>query len=194
MNLPFSPACEENKSVILEAIKPMLQGEVLELGSGTGQHAVYFASQNPKVVWQTSELVEHIAPLKARLESSELANLPPPIALDALGSWPNREFDFIFSANCFHIMNHSMVEASVAGIASCLRAGGMFAVYGPFNYAGEYTSASNAEFDQWLIARNSGSGIKHFEWLNELAEQANLGLLDDIAMPAANRTIQKRTL
>ena len=113
-----------------------------------------------------------------------------------LGPWPTRRYDTVYSANCFHIMNAEMVSRSIRGAADCLLPAGRFAVYGPFNYAGEYTAPSNARFDQFLKSQDPDSGIKDFEWLDDLARQADMVLLDDIAMPANNRTIvwQKRTL
>ena len=196
MNRPFAPACEQNKQVIYDAIATHIDGEVLEIGSGTGQHAVYFAEQQPGVIWQTSDLAENLAGISAWIEDSGLANLPPPIELDVLGEWPARHFNFIFSANCFHIMDREMVTQCIRGIGECLAPQGKFAVYGPFNYGGQYTAPSNAQFDQYLKTQDPASGIKDFDWLDRLAQAAGLSLLDDIEMPANNRTIiwQNRTL
>lgn len=196
MNRPFASACEENKEVILAAIKPYLRGEVLEIGSGTGQHAVYFAAEIPDLIWQTSDRADYLAGIETWIESSGLNCLPAPLLLDVLGDWPARHYDMIFSANSFHIMDRSMVEHCIAGVGSCLRQGGVFAVYGPFNYEGSYTSSSNERFDQYLRAQDPASGIKDFEWLDDLANKAELTLLKDVEMPANNRTIvwQKRTL
>lgn len=196
MKKPYAPACEQNKSVIFEAIKPYLSGEVLEVGSGTGQHAVYFAAQMPEITWQTSDLAENLDGISAWIESADLPNLPPPLELDVLGQWPTRRFDLIFSANCFHIMDCEMVAQCIAGIGGCLLPGGVFAVYGPFNYGGEYTAPSNAQFDRYLKARDPASGIKDFEWLDSLAKKAGMRLREDMGMPANNRTLiwQNRTL
>lgn len=196
MNRPFAPASEQNKQVIFDAIESYLDGNVLEIGSGTGQHAVYFAEQKPGVIWQTSDLAENLAGISAWIEASGLTNLPAPMALDVLGEWPVQHFDFIFSANCFHIMDQEMVAQCIRGVGECLVPGGKFAVYGPFNYGGEYTAPSNAQFDQYLKTQDPASGIKDFEWLDGQAQCAGLSLLEDIEMPANNRTIiwQKRTL
>jgi len=196
MNLPYAQAAEQNKAAILQAIRPYLRGKVLEIGSGTGQHAVYFASLLPEVYWQTSDLEPNLSGIRAWIENAGLANLPPPLLLDAMGAWPESEFDAIYTANSFHIMNNSAVAECIAGCGVCLSAGGHLIVYGPFNYAGDFTSASNARFDAMLKASDPGSGIKNFEWLDELAQSAGMALAIDIEMPANNRSLiwKKRTL
>jgi SAM-dependent methyltransferase len=196
VNRPYAEAAEQNKQVILDAIKPWLRGEVLEIGSGTGQHAVYFASQAANISWQTSELETNLAGINSWIEDSGLDNLPAPIELDVMGAWPDHRYDFIYSANCFHIMAKEAVARCIEGIGECLKPGGVFAVYGPFNYHGDYTSESNARFDQMLRARDPDSGIRDFEWIAQIAGATGLELLEDVPMPANNRTLiwQKRTL
>lgn len=196
MKLPFAESSEQNKAVIFDVIEPYLQGDVLEIGSGTGQHAVFFAGQAPQVTWQTSELKPNLPGIEAWIADSGLPNLLAPIVLDVLDDWPERQFDVVYSANCFHIMGKSAVAKCVEGIGGCLQPGGVLLVYGPFNYAGSFTSASNARFDAFLKTRDPSSGIKDFEWLDELANLQGLQLVDDVAMPANNRSLvwQKRTL
>ena len=196
MNLPFAESSEQNKAVIFDVIEPYLHGDVLEIGSGTGQHAVFFAGQAPRVSWQTSELEPNLPGIEAWIADSGLPNLLAPIALDVLDDWPERQFDVVYSANCFHIMGKSVVAKCIEGVGGCLKPGGVLLVYGPFNYAGSFTSASNARFDAFLQTRDPASGIKDFEWLDELANLQGLQLLDDVAMPANNRSLvwQKRTL
>jgi SAM-dependent methyltransferase len=196
INRPYAESAEQNKFVIFDAIKSYLQGEVLEVASGTGQHAVYFASQVPELSWQTSELAANLPGIEAWIEDAGLGNLLAPIELDVLGTWPEHRYDLVYSANCFHIMGKDAVARCLEGVGDCLKPGGVFAVYGPFNYDCAYTSESNARFDQMLQARDPASGIKDFEWVEELANSAHLQLLEDIAMPANNRTLiwQKRTL
>ena len=195
MNLPFAESSEQNKSVIFDVIKSFLQGDVLEIGSGTGQHAVFFAGQLPQLNWQTSEVESNLPGIEAWIRHSELTNLLPPIALDVLGRWPERQFDTVYSANCFHIMGEKAVAKCFDGVGACLSEDGFLAVYGPFNYAGNFTSESNARFDAMLKARDPESGIKDFEWLDQIAAKQNLRLLEDIAMPENNRSLiwQKRT-
>ena len=196
MNLPFAKAAEQNKEVILQAIRPYLRGKVLEIGSGSGQHAAYFASLLPELHWQTSDLEPNLSGIRARVDASGLDNLPPPLFLDAKGAWPEREFDTIYTANSFHIMDSTAVAACIEGCGNCLSAGGHFIVYGPFNYAGDFTSASNAQFDAMLKANDPASGIKDFEWLDSLARSAGMKLVTDVKMPANNRSLiwKKRTL
>jgi len=195
LSRPYAESAEQNKHVIHEVIKPYLNGDVLEIGSGTGQHAVFFASQSPAVSWQPSDLESNLPGIEAWIEESGPGNLLPPLALDVLGDWPERDYDMVYSANCFHIMGEPAVVASIAGVGRCLRAGGVFAVYGPFNYQGRYTSESNARFDRMLRARDPASGIRDFEWLDGLARNAGLELVEDVPMPANNRILiwQKRT-
>jgi cyclopropane fatty-acyl-phospholipid synthase-like methyltransferase len=195
VNLPHVESAEQNKRAIYTAIEEHLRGEVLEIGSGTGQHAVFFAGLAPGVHWQTSDLESSLPGIEARIRATGLTNLPPPIRLDVQGDWPGRQFDFVFTANSFHIMTHDMVAACIAGVGVCLKTGGVFAVYGPFNYGGRYTSVSNESFDRMLRLRDPASGIKDFEWISEQADRAGLVLLDDVEMPENNRTLiwQKRT-
>jgi SAM-dependent methyltransferase len=196
VNLPYAEAAEQNKDVIFAVIKPYLRGEALEIGSGTGQHAEYFAGRAAAVTWQASDIRNGLPGIAARIEAAGLANLPSPIELDVCADWPARRFDFIYTANSFHIMNRDMVADCMAGVGRCLEPGGIFAVYGPFNYHGSYTTESNASFDRMLRQRDPQSGLKDFEWIAELAEEAGLDLLEDVEMPHNNRTLvwKKRTL
>ena len=196
MNLPFSEASEQNKAFIFDVIKPYLHGEVLEIGSGTGQHAVFFAGQVPQLHWQTSDLESNLPGIEDWIADSGSTSLLPPIALDVLADWPERQFDLVYTANCFHIMDKTAVAKCIEGAGACLKADGILLVYGPFNYAGNFTSPSNARFDAFLKARDPASGIKDFEWLDDLANEANLQSVDDVAMPENNRILvwQKRTL
>ena len=189
MNRPFAEACEQNKAVIYQAIEPYLRGEVLEIGSGTGQHAVYFAALRPDVSWQTSDLAGNLAGIRLWIDDSGLGNLPAPLELDVCGDWPARCFDLVYTANTFHIMDEQAVARSIAGAGEHLNVGGFLAVYGPFNYDGAYTSESNARFDAFLKASDPASGIRDFGWIDERAQAAGLRLLDDVAMPANNRTL-----
>ena len=196
MNLPFAAAADQNKVVILEALVPYLRGRVLEIGSGTGQHAVHFAAALPELDWQTSDLAPNLGTIGAWIEQSGLQNLRSPIELDVSGTWPQPGYDTVYSANCFHIMDADQVANCMRGCGGVLVEGGYLAVYGPFNYAGQYTSPSNERFDAALKANDPASGIKDFDWLDALATDSGLELETDIAMPANNRCLvwKKRTL
>ncbi len=189
MNKPYAESCDQNKQVIFDTIRPYIKGDVLEIGSGTGQHAVFFAGQVTDVLWQTSERSENLAGILSWITDSGLKNLPPPIELDALGEWPDSQYDLIYSANCFHIMGADAVAASIAEAGRHLKPGAALAIYGPFNYNGEFTSVSNRSFDGFLKARDRQSGIKDFEWIDKLASEAGMDLMQDVSMPANNRTI-----
>lgn len=193
--LPFAPSAERNKDAILAALRPHLAHcrRVLEIGSGTGQHAVHMTAALPQLVWQCSELPGAIAGVAARLESEGTARTPPPLALDvAAPPWPlpaaeaPDAFDAIFTANTLHIMSFAHVGQFFARVGEVLAPGGLCCVYGPMKYGGAFTTRSNAEFDAQLRARDPLSGIRDFEALDELAQAQGLTLLEDIAMPANN--------
>lgn len=196
--LPFAPSAERNKDAILAALRPHLAHcrRVLEIGSGTGQHAVHMTAALPQLVWQCSELPGAIPGIVARLESEGTARTPPPLALDvAAPPWPlpaadaPDAFDAIFTANTLHIMSFAHVGQFFARVGEVLAPGGLCCVYGPMKYGGSFTTRSNAEFDAQLRARDPLSGIRDFEALDELAQAQGLTLLDDLAMPANNQLL-----
>ena len=189
---PFSEACEENKQPILEALKQVYTqpGNVLEIGSGTGQHAVYFSQHLPHVTWQPSDMAQHLAGIEAWRVYMPAPNLLPPLVLDvSQRPWPVDRVDYVFSANTAHIMSWEAVVAMFLGIAICLNQGGVFCLYGPFNDQGQYTSISNARFDQWLKSVDARQGIRDIEQLDLLANEAGLTWIEDIAMPVNNRIL-----
>ncbi len=189
---PYVESCERNRAPILEVLRVELAGKsrLLEIGSGTGQHAVYFAPEFPRLVWQTSDVVEAHADIRAWLDEAALANVLPPLTLDVCKSdWPAGPYDAAFSCNTAHWMSWPEVECLFSGVGEVLQAGGVFCLYGPFNYRGAYTSASNASFDRWLKERDPSSGIRDFEAVDQLAREAGMTLERDHAMPANNRTL-----
>lgn len=188
---PYSEACERNRTPILEALRDHFadRRHVLEVGSGTGQHAVHFAAALPHLTWQTSDLEPSLPGIRLWLEESGLPNLPPPITLDATGSWPDTRFDAVFTANTLHIMGWPEVRTLFAALPKVLTADAVLAVYGPFNYNGRFTSPSNAAFDEWLKQRSPHSGIRDFEAIDALARSIGFALVEDRPMPANNRTL-----
>ena len=154
---PFSPSCERNRDPILAVLRTHFadRRHALEIGSGTGQHAVHFAAAMPWLTWQCSDVAEHLPGIRAWLDEAALPNTPAPIELDvARGPRPPARFDAVFSANTLHIMGWPEVEAFLAGLGAVLADAATVVVYGPFNYGGTYTSHSNREFDGWLKARD----------------------------------------
>ena len=189
---PYSAACDNNRQPILEVIEVLFAGckEVLEIGSGTGQHGVYFAGKLPHLIWRSSDLPENHAGIKLWLDEANLSNTPPPLILDVnQARWPELNVDAVFCANTIHIIGWESVEAMIAGAGKLLPDNGLLVLYGPFNYNNAYTSESNARFDIWLKQRDRESGIRNFEDVDELANASNLYLQHDYAMPSNNRLI-----
>lgn len=191
VNKPHAESCDQNRSPIFAVIQPLLQTSkhLLEIGSGTGQHAVYFAPELPHLSWQTSDCQPQLAGIQLWLEGTSADNILPPIELDVLADWPAEKFDAVYSANTLHIMSITAVEAFFKGVGRILQPGGCLLVYGPFNYNGQYTSDSNAQFDIWLKQRDPLSAIRHFEEVNQMASEAGMQLREDFAMPANNRIL-----
>ena len=194
---PFSPSCDRNRAPILDVLRAQFEHrqQVLEIGSGTGQHAVHFAAAMPWLRWQTSERAAHLSGIAAWLDEAALPNTPAPVALDvAQPDWPastaaDGRFDAVFTANTLHIMGWPEVEACFAGLDRVLADSATLVVYGPFNVGGAYTSDSNRDFDGWLKARDPRSGIRDLEAVDALALQIGLHLHGDIAMPSNNRCL-----
>lgn len=189
---PFSESCEQNKKPILSVLKEKLSDfeTILEIGSGSGQHAVFFAEKLPHLTWITTDQSEYHPGIKMWLESCQLANTQGPLLLDVnQDEWPIKKVDAIFSANTVHIMGWSSVEKMFSGIGRSLEAAGLFCLYGPFNYDGQFSSESNARFDLWLKQRDPVSGVRDFEALQLLAAKAGLEFIEDIEMPANNRIL-----
>ncbi len=192
MTKPYSESCDQNKDVILSVITPILVScsDVLEIGSGTGQHAVYFAEQLPHLNWHTSDCHPYLDGINAWLSAACLNNVKKPFELDVSKSgWPAMEVDAVFTANSVHIMHDDDVENLIRCSATALKQNASLIIYGPFNYAGNYTSESNARFDQWLKNRDPLSCIKHFEDIDRLANNNGMKLVKDYMMPANNRLL-----
>ncbi len=192
MSKQYSESCEQNKKPILAVIKPLLKSaeNILEIGSGTGQHAVYFAEKMPDIIWHTSDCSEYLEGINCWINDSALANVKKPFELNVThSSWPQLKVDAVFTANSVHIMHQLDVGNMFKGVAALLQTDGDFIIYGPFNYNKQYTSASNASFDGWLKNRDPLSGIKHFENIVSLANEAGMVLISDYEMPVNNRIL-----
>jgi SAM-dependent methyltransferase len=190
--LPFSEACERNKGPILTILTAAFGRvrQALEIGSGTGQHAVYFSRHLPHLRWQPTDRRDWLDDLRIRVEREGSSNLLRPIELDVRQpAWPVAAVDAVFTANTLHIMSWTEVEAFFLGVGRVLEPGGVLAVYGPFRYRGEYTSASNAAFDLALRDRDPASGIRDFELICEIADRQGIAFDVDHAMPANNQLL-----
>ncbi|MCF6209201.1 MAG: class I SAM-dependent methyltransferase [Gammaproteobacteria bacterium] len=189
---PFAESCEQNKHPILAVLREefALASEILEIGSGTGQHAVFFANALPHLHWQTSDCAENHPGILAWLNENSGDNVHLPLTLDVSHDpWPRYLYDGIFSANTVHIMGWAEVEKLFEGVGQVLAPGGRFCLYGPFNRDGKFTSESNAHFDVWLKQRDPKSGIRDRAELDELAQGQGLQPVADHEMPANNRIL-----
>lgn len=189
---PWSPASERNREPILVVLRQHFadRRRVLELGSGTGQHAVHFAAALPQLLWQASDRAENLPGIRLWLEEAGLPNTPAPLQLDVnQPAWPAERYDAVFSANTLHIMSWAEVETFFRRLPELLKPDAKLVVYGPFNYGGRFTSDSNAAFDLSLKAAVPHRGIRDFEAVDALARGIGFTLLEDRAMPANNRCI-----
>ena len=194
MDKPFSEACERNKAPILEVLRTHYAGvrSVLEIGSGTGQHALHFAVALPHLRWQCSDVAENLPGIRLWLYEAVLPNLPPPLTLDVNQPLRLDAYDAVFSANTLHIMGWAEVQRLFDQLGALLAPQGLFTAYGPFKYEGRFTSDSNTHFDAALRGADARRGIRDFEAVDALAKAAGLHLLSDVAMPAHNRCITWR--
>lgn len=192
MQLAFSQACENNKQPILEVLQRVFKSarKVLEVGGGTGQHAVHFAAGLPHVHWQSSDQAAYLPDLAARLAASRLSNTSPPVQFNVDHDEPPAvDYDAVFSANTLHIMAPSSVRNFFTLLPHLCTKEACLAVYGPFKYNGTFTSPSNARFHQSLQQRDPQMGIRDVEWITELAGAQGFALAEDICMPANNQLL-----
>ena len=192
MTKPFSQACENNKQPILDILSGVFtnQKHVLEIGSGSGQHAVYLAKNLPTITWQTSDLLINHLGINQWIDDFYIPNIKRPIVVDLAQDHPILDkVDTIFTANTLHIISWPLVQNFFKLVEEQLPSEGILCIYGPFNYQGKYTSESNANFDIWLKTRDKDSGIRDIEAVCQLATKSGLSLKEDIAMPANNRIL-----
>lgn len=188
---PFSPACERNRDPILAVLREQFADHrrVLEIGSGTGQHAVYFGAHLPHLIWQTSDIAACHDGIHRWLADDGPANVLPPLTLDVTGAWPDEHYDAVFSANTLHIMAWNEVRALFAALPGVMTPRARLVVYGPFHHHGRPTSDSNARFDASLRSQPGDMGIRDTAEVDALAGSAGLEWCTDIAMPANNRCL-----
>ncbi|WGL15448.1 DUF938 domain-containing protein [Microbulbifer bruguierae] len=187
--LPDAPSTGRNREPILQELERLLahSRRVLEVGSGTGQHATYFAPRLPQLTWQTSERRENLHEVQAWLAHRPADNLPPSLELDVTGTWPELQVDTVFTANTLHIMPAAAVEIFFRRLPQILEPGGQLIVYGPVKIAGEYIGPGNAGFDVWLKEQDPLRGIRDLEWLDLLAAAQDLSRVENNFLPANNQ-------
>lgn len=189
----FSPACERNKASIEKQLNRYLSDckSVIEIGSGSGQHAMYFASKHAQLRWYTTEMSNNLMSLSTNLVRANATNVESPLLLDVSNKdhWPNQTFDLVYTANTLHIMSWQHVQCLFSSLSQICHANTVLAIYGPFKYDGQFTSESNGEFDKKLRQRDGYSGIRNQEEVNELAKQAGFTLREDYEMPANNQLL-----
>ena len=187
---PFSQACENNKGPILTVLQTHCQapGTLLEIGAGTGQHAAWLSAQLPHLQWQPSDVADNLPGVRQWLADPESRALDP-LALDVGGEWPPGRFDYLFTANTFHIMSRELVVHCIEEGCRHLAENGCFLIYGPFNVNGRYTSDSNARVDQWLKDADPLRGIRDQTWIEEQFAGQDRKLLADHALPANNKVL-----
>lgn len=198
MDKPFSPASERNRGPILEVLKENITHEdrrLLEIGSGTGQHAVYFSPSFPFMEWYPTDLGSQMMGLKKWIDEARIPNLQKATKLDvSKDDFPKLKFDVVYTANTFHIMGWKDCKSFMKLLGHRLREGSRAMIYGPFKYNGEFTSESNAAFDATLRDRDPLSGIRSFEDVNNNMLKNGFELVHDYEMPANNRMLVYKRL
>lgn len=196
MDKPFSQACENNRLPIFNVLSKVFLSastrRVLEIGSGTGQHGTYFSKELPNLEWNTSDLLENHAGINLWIDDSDVPNIRRPVELDVTSpEWKINSpstIDFVYSANTCHIMPWEAVKAMFEGFSQ-FTALSKIALYGPFKFEEKFTSESNAQFDAWLKGRAGHQGIRNFEDVCVLAQDAGFTLCARNDLPANNHLL-----
>lgn len=186
-------ACDRNQEPILDILKQVISPEnksLFEIGSGTGQHAIFMAPHFPNIWWTTSDVVANAKLIKENLQAANIPNIKGPFQFEVgKDDFPRVPYDLVFTANTFHIMSWKNCKTLMKALGTRLREGSQVIIYGPFNYNGQFTSESNAAFDKMLKERNPESGIRAFEDVNNNMQKNGFTLYKDYEMPANNRTL-----
>ncbi len=187
----FSNAADNNKQFIADQLQRLISpgARVLEIGSGSGQHAVHCVSQLEDVSWQPADKEPYFEALEQNLGGISLSGLEKPIYLDIAQFDLKGRFEAVFCANVMHIMSADLIPDMMAGVSGLLDSGGLFILYGPYKYAGTFTTESNEKFDRWLKSRDPLSGIRDIDVVRAKAKAQHLEWVDDISMPANNQLL-----
>lgn len=193
MDKPFSPSCERNRDVILDVLQNYITKDdkrVLEIGAGTGQHAIYFAPHFAHVKWYPTDLAKNLGGMNLWLKDAGISNIQKAQALDvSKDDFPKLKFDVVFTANTLHIMHWKETKSFIKLLGLRLRENSRAIFYGPFKYNGEFTSESNEIFDRTLKTNDPQSGIRSVEDINNAMIKNGFKLLQDISMPANNQIL-----
>jgi SAM-dependent methyltransferase len=191
MTKPYSPACARNQDAILKVLRLPLadRTRLLEIGSGTGQHAVHFGAALSHLIWQSSDVAANLPGIRQWLADAGLPNTPPPLEFDINGTPPSDKFDAVFTANTLHIMAWPEVRRLFELLPGLMSEGALLIVYGPFNIDGRFTSESNAAFDATLRHADPRRGIRDLEAVDALARDSGLLMCESVEMPANNRCL-----
>jgi len=192
MNKPFSPSADRNKQYILEALDRELVGNefILEIGSGTGQHACHFAANLPNITWQATELKDNIPAIESWIGEHNCLNLPDPYELDVdVLPWPAKNVDVCYTSNTFHIVSMQSIQSIFEGCKQVLSHSGKLCVYGPFSINGAHTSEGNIQFDRQLRTSDPASGVRDLQVLDGLAKRAGFSACRYIELPANNHFV-----
>jgi cyclopropane fatty-acyl-phospholipid synthase-like methyltransferase len=190
--MSYSEAAERNKKPILDQLKQYLKSDdkVIEIGSGTGQHACCFTQSIPGLVWQCSDLKDNLSSLKQVISQQNSEQLLMPIECDVRSyQWDQKQYDAVYSANALHIMSWDAAQVFLSNVNHALKSRGLLILYGPYAYANQPLCKSNQNFDRFLKERDPKSGIRSFDEVKALSEKAGFVCEHDIEMPANNRLI-----
>ncbi len=195
---PFAPAAEENKADILRVLKQVITEEnfrLMEVGSGTGQHAVFCAPHFPSLQWVTTDTADKLEGITMWLREAQVPNVHGPVAYEVgKDEFPRQKCDVVFAANIFHILSWKNDKTLIKALGNRLREGSKVLFYGAFNYGGKFTSKSNEAFDAALKAKNPQSGIRHFEDVQKAMTKAGFEFVKDFEMLFNNRILYFKRL
>ena len=189
----YAPAAERNRGPILEVLRRLVPhgARVLEVASGTGQHAAFFAAGLPATRWQPSEGDPcALASIAAWAESEGASNVSEPVVVNAASpDWPVGAFDVVYCSNLVHIAPWSCTLGLLRGAQRHLPPGGLLVLYGPFRVDGRHTSESNVAFDRGLRAQDPRWGVRDLREIEEKAAERDLSFREKVAMPANNLVV-----